>query len=805
MATLAVALVAAFFAFQGPPSAAAGFFTDDDGNTHEAAIDSIAAAEITLGCDATQPLYCPDGYVSRAQMASFIVRAVDLPPTTEDYFTDDSGNTHQANINALAAAGVTFGCTESNYCPADVVTRAQMASFLARAIAGLVPTSDDFFIDDTGSTHEANINLIAANGITVGCAASVYCPGDPVRRDQMASFLARATGLVDPVEPPVPGEWPQPAAPIVAAFFYPWFPEAWDQGASTEFTNYTPSLGFYASDDTATVDAQLELAKEAGIEAFIASWWGQGHHTDDHLLPIMDRTVNVASPYQDMRWSIYYEEEGQSDPSAAQIAADLEYMNDRFFSHDAFLRVEGAPVIFVWADGSDAAGMAARWAEAKALFGKPLHVVLKVFSGYEGVANQPDSWHQYGPAVAYDEQLPHSATVSPGFWLYGDTVRLARDPARFTADVERMAASGAFWQLITTWNEWGEGTSIEPAAEFGNDYLDAVAASYGGSDPVPPVTTTTTSPATTLPPVDPPTGGTVRFTAGGDVGTTDESDESWAGVAAYGGDFHLLLGDVSYSDITPESAWCDDVLAKVGTDIPIQLISGNHEDDGSDDGHINNFAACLPDRMSSQGIYAAEYYFDIGTDLRVIMIGAALTIDGEDYDYDVGNPHYDWLAATIDDARSSGIEWIVVGMHKVCITAGNKPCEIGQDLVDLLIDKRVDLVLHGHDHDYQRSKQLACATENVYVSSCVIDDGADGVYTKGGGTVFVIAGNFGGGGLTDIDPADPEFAYMAATMGNGDAGEGRGYLELVIDDTGMYVEFTGGTATFSDIFRIAPS
>jgi len=297
----------------------------------------------------------------------------------------------------------------------------------------------------------------------------------------------------------------------------------------------------------------------------------------------------------------------------------------------------------------------------------------------------------------------------------------------------------------------------------------------------------------------------IRFTAGGDVGTTSASDASWQKVADFGGDFHLLLGDLSYSDIEPEDAWCADVISKVGAGVPIQLVSGNHEDDGSDDGHINNFAACLPDRMNSTGIYAAEYYFDVGTEARVIMIAPDLTIDGEDYDYEVGNPHYDWLAAAIDGARAAGVEWIVVGMHKTCITAGNKSCEIGPDLMDLLIDRRVDLVLQGHDHDYQRSKQLTCAEVDVFVASCVADDGADDAYAKGRGTVFVIAGNFGGSGFTGIDRSDPEFAYMAAAMGDGDDPSGRGLLQIEIDSGGLRLEFVGSTTDYSDGFVIGPS
>lgn len=144
---------------------------------------------ITAGCTLTE--YCPRDSVTRAQMATFLVRALDLPATSTDYFTDDDGNTHEDNINALREAGITFGCTATEYCPNDSVTRAQMASFLVRALE-LDATTVDYFTDDDGSTHEDNINALREAEVTLGCTATEYCPGDDVRRDQMAAFLNRA-------------------------------------------------------------------------------------------------------------------------------------------------------------------------------------------------------------------------------------------------------------------------------------------------------------------------------------------------------------------------------------------------------------------------------------------------------------------------------------------------------------------------------------------------------------------------------------------------------------------------------------
>jgi hypothetical protein len=156
--------------------------------------DDIAwmyANGITTGC--APDLFCPKDPVTRAQMATFLSRAFDLPGTSNDYFTDDEGSPHERAINRLARAGITTGCTATRFCPGGIVARGQMATFLARALA-LPPASDDYFNDDNDSVHEDNINRIAEAGITQGCGGDSFCPGLDVRRETMAAFLHRAVG-----------------------------------------------------------------------------------------------------------------------------------------------------------------------------------------------------------------------------------------------------------------------------------------------------------------------------------------------------------------------------------------------------------------------------------------------------------------------------------------------------------------------------------------------------------------------------------------------------------------------------------
>ena len=194
MKRLAVVGLVVSLLLVGSPSQAAplsGTFVDDDGNVHEPNIQAIAVEGITLGCGGDR--YCPAGTVRRDEMASFLARALGLPAQSTGPFSDIAGNMHAGAINAIAAAGITLGCASGRYCPADSVRRDEMASFLARAF-GLAAAPSPF-TDTAGNTHEPNIGAIAAEGITLGCAAGQFCPSGQVRRDEMASFLARGLGL----------------------------------------------------------------------------------------------------------------------------------------------------------------------------------------------------------------------------------------------------------------------------------------------------------------------------------------------------------------------------------------------------------------------------------------------------------------------------------------------------------------------------------------------------------------------------------------------------------------------------------
>jgi hypothetical protein len=202
--TLALPAVAGAQTTELPPG---GTFVDDNNSVHEGSIEAIAALGITTGCNPpTNDRYCPEEPVTRAQMATFLARALNLGEASVQSFSDIDGSVHAGAINSIAAVGITLGCNppaNNNYCPNQAISREQMASMLARAFH-LPATGESFFTDIDHSVHASNINRLAAAGITSGCnppANDNFCPTAPVTREQMATFLTRAMGL-EPLDPP---------------------------------------------------------------------------------------------------------------------------------------------------------------------------------------------------------------------------------------------------------------------------------------------------------------------------------------------------------------------------------------------------------------------------------------------------------------------------------------------------------------------------------------------------------------------------------------------------------------------------
>lgn len=325
----------------------------------------------------------------------------------------------------------------------------------------------------------------------------------------------------DRLDGAVPDEPPK----TLWALYYGWYGEdSWSRPSLKD-----SPLAPYASNDPAHVDSQVAQAAGAGIDAFLASWWGPGHYTDETFPLVLD-----AVAAHGMTASIYLEvlPDGVTPLGEEQLYSWLAYALGTYASHPAYGRFEGVPVVGLWAaDKIDRAVWArvfdrlrAEGLDAVYLAGGSDLAQLEVFdAGYDylpqegglDVRSEPafiEAVRNY-PLLA-DSSRPKASvmTLNPG---YDDTLVPGRlgtvlerqDGERYQRHIDAALAADPDWVLITSWNEWYENTHIEPSTSHGTRYLELTAAFAdawkAGEGDTP---TTTTAPPTTPPPTTgPPT------------------------------------------------------------------------------------------------------------------------------------------------------------------------------------------------------------------------------------------------------------------------------------------------------------
>lgn len=302
--------------------------------------------------------------------------------------------------------------------------------------------------------------------------------------------------------------------------------------------------------------------------------------------------------------------------------------------------------------------------------------------------------------------------------------------------------------------------------------------------------------------------GTVSFNAVGDFGSGSNAQATFAGLGSRPGDLTVALGDFSYSTSLNESQWCDLVHAGVPEGYPFELVSGNHESNGQH-GYIDSYATCLPNQLPGlRGTYGRQWWVDQPAAqplVRFVAVSPGIPFVEGNLDYSAGSPRYQWTAAAIDGARAAGIAWVVVAMHVPCLSVGNYACTGVEDLTNLFVQKRVDLVLSGHEHLYQRTHQIGtgagCATiaPGGFNAACVVD--SDSAYGKGRGTVFATVGT-GGVESRAANLTDPERPWFSAISASNQT-PAFGFLAVTATDTRMEAEFVrNNLGPFTDTFSI---
>ena len=292
--------------------------------------------------------------------------------------------------------------------------------------------------------------------------------------------MTKISGMVQLAEQKI--EVPQYSDPKrLWAFYYPWY---WDNGSKwAGITHITdrPMLGEYKSSSPQVMERHIRMAQHAGIDAFVCSWWGDGGSEDqrfEEMLPIAERVGFQLSIYLEILTL------GSAQPDNV-IRGWLEYILKKYGDHPAFAKLDGKPVIWIWAGG---AVPLQSWKEilngldAKFIgFGSDIND-LSVFAGLHeyntmDVENLPRHYGLIKKSTdfyAHQQGVPkfYAPTVLPGFYKKNFHFKLEREGGD---TYER------FWQaavgcdphdiVITSWNEWPEATYIEPSREYGTKYL----------------------------------------------------------------------------------------------------------------------------------------------------------------------------------------------------------------------------------------------------------------------------------------------------------------------------------------------
>lgn len=283
--------------------------------------------------------------------------------------------------------------------------------------------------------------------------------------------------------------------PLLGTFYYPWHggsennykywrdegspPLTWNSlylpDVSTDRC-FEPSVRLYDNFDSTILNYQFSLMERAGIDFIIWSWWGREDFTDRVLTNSWN---NILPFFQNLKHCIYYEKEGYQDTPEQEIIDDINYIKSKY-SGEQYLTIDGKPVIFVYnafnsGDPTSKKLNAQKWNRVRQK--TATYIVLKVFSGYtkSDIVGLVDSWHQYAPSMRYERQGNFSAFISPAFHkVTEESPRLKRDIIEFIEAIKKLKEDNVKFKLIQTWNEYGEGTQIEPAQKVKKITIDGV-------------------------------------------------------------------------------------------------------------------------------------------------------------------------------------------------------------------------------------------------------------------------------------------------------------------------------------------
>lgn len=330
----------------------------------------------------------------------------------------------------------------------------------------------------------------------------------------LAAFSARTVEAPEPLRPDRAAVHWTNIPRQVLAFYYGWYGNPttsghwvhWEKADASAKTignsTHYPALGSYDSHDSKVIEEHCRQAKAAGVTGFVATWWAPGDFHDQGLPALLD-----AAQKHGLSVTVYFEMvHPEKSPKPEGAVKDVLYLLEHYARHPAWLKVNGKPVVFVYARAIDQIKVNG-WLQVMNLVNKKYpggavfigdQITTSAAQVFDGVHTYNPTGDTAGKSPAQIRAWAHAAypdwvkiagpdriaclTIIPGY----DDTKLGRPSPRPVTDrhgdetlqilFEEAVAANPDWILITSWNEWHEGSEIEPSLENGGRSLKTVAA-----------------------------------------------------------------------------------------------------------------------------------------------------------------------------------------------------------------------------------------------------------------------------------------------------------------------------------------
>jgi hypothetical protein len=274
---------------------------------------------------------------------------------------------------------------------------------------------------------------------------------------------------------------------LVLAFYYAWYDQKTWQSGKVPDTPLTP----YASANPDAMARQIDQAKGAGLDAFVLNWWGKGNQTEKNLKALLDIAAS-----KDFRVAVDFDLNSPFMNGAGSFADNLRHLHSVHAAHPAYLRYQGRPVVFFYNVSRLPVGTWRNLRDQADPERKALWIAEGVDLKYQSVF---DGHHLY--SITWPNRIPPAqtlpkwgsrmrkynqdhgsaklwvATVMPGYddrkARPGNGFSRSRDGGEYYRQSWQAAiASKPNWVIVNSFNEWPEGSYIEPSQAYGNLYLD---------------------------------------------------------------------------------------------------------------------------------------------------------------------------------------------------------------------------------------------------------------------------------------------------------------------------------------------